>query len=116
MLYASHAIDNTEGGAIWDIYPPSASRYIRVLLKKRYPTDPDGMGYVDPIHSQKFYLNANLRQELASIYGVRGWRIYQKPGDAVFIPAGCAHQVRIAAFVSTVLVLIALGVQFRGLY
>ncbi|CAG8787956.1 5778_t:CDS:1, partial [Racocetra persica] len=25
--------------------------------------------------------------------GVSGWRIYQNPGDAVFVPAGCAHQV-----------------------
>jgi len=26
-------------------------------------------------------------------HNIRPYRIYQNPGDAVFVPAGCAHQV-----------------------
>jgi hypothetical protein len=47
----------------------------------------------DPIHDQVFYLNEDMRQRLWDEYGVRGWRIFQNVGDAVFVPAGCAHQV-----------------------
>jgi lysine-specific demethylase 3 len=34
-----------------------------------------------------------LRQVLYEETGVKSYRIYQRPGDGVFIPAGCAHQV-----------------------
>ena len=46
-----------------------------------------------PIHSQQFFLHSGLRVELLKRKGIKPWRIYQKPGQAVFIPAGCAHQV-----------------------
>lgn len=46
-----------------------------------------------PIHSQQFFLHSGLRAELLKRKGIKPWRIYQKPGQAVFIPAGCAHQV-----------------------
>ena len=48
----------------------------------------------DPIHSQQFYLDSALRQELYKDYGVQSHRIYLEPGEAVLVPAGCAHQVR----------------------
>ena len=47
----------------------------------------------DPIHDQLTYLNADLRERLYYEYGVRGWTIVQCESDAVFIPAGGAHQV-----------------------
>jgi lysine-specific demethylase 3 len=50
------------------------------------------IGY-DPIHGQQFYLDVALRKELYDTYGVKSLRVYQRPGDGVFIPAGCAHQV-----------------------
>jgi len=52
----------------------------------------------DPIHRQQFYLDVELRKELWEEYGVKSYRVYQRPGDAVFIPAGCAHQVRFFSF------------------
>ena len=51
----------------------------------------------DPIHGQQFYLDINLRRQLFEEYGVKSYRVYQRPGDGVFIPAGCAHQVSGAA-------------------
>lgn len=47
----------------------------------------------DPIHGQQFYLDVELRRQLLEEFGVQSYRIYQRPGDGVFIPAGCAHQV-----------------------
>ena len=54
----------------------------------------------DPIHGQQFYLDVNLRRQLFDEYGVKSYRVYQRPGDGVFIPAGCAHQVSGAARMS----------------
>lgn len=50
-------------------------------------------GINDPIHGQQFYLDEELRGELFQRAGVMSFRVYQRPGEAVFIPAGCAHQV-----------------------
>eukprot|EP00742_Colponemidia_sp_Colp-10_P012011 GILJ01013427.1.p1 GENE.GILJ01013427.1~~GILJ01013427.1.p1 ORF type:complete len:1131 (-),score=137.22 GILJ01013427.1:163-3555(-) len=80
-------------GAVWDIYSFEDTETIKAFLKdvaarRRWTL----LG--DPIHDQCFYLNNELRQELREQWGVVGWRFYQKLGDAVFIPAGCPHQVR----------------------
>ena len=52
----------------------------------------------DPIHGQQFYLDVELRKALWEEYGVKSYRVYQRPGDGVFVPAGCAHQVRVFSF------------------
>jgi hypothetical protein len=74
-------------GAIWDIFPPSAAATIRAYLKEKNE-DVD-----DPIHRQIYYLSEHDLALLAQ-KGVGSYRIFQQPGDAVFIPAGCPHQVR----------------------
>lgn len=93
MLYASPPPGQTIGVAVWDIYPSTVTNTIREFLREEFPPETSPIQYVDPIHSQYFYLTPKLRRKIFDKYGVRGWRIYQKPGDAVFIPAGCAHQV-----------------------
>ena len=45
------------------------------------------------IHDQKIYIDGPLRRRLHAECGVSGWRFVQRQGDAVFIPAGCPHQV-----------------------
>ncbi|KAF8541066.1 hypothetical protein BDD12DRAFT_717069, partial [Trichophaea hybrida] len=97
MLYTSGGLDapllsTTEKGiplcgAIWDIFPPSAAAAIRAYLKERNE-DVD-----DPIHRQIYYLSEHDLAQLAQ-KGVGSYRVFQQPGDAVFIPAGCPHQVR----------------------
>ena len=47
----------------------------------------------DPIHDQSWYLDDYLRTRLKDEYYVIGYTIVQYRGDAVFIPAGAAHQV-----------------------
>ncbi|KZT62147.1 Clavaminate synthase-like protein [Calocera cornea HHB12733] len=89
MVYAAPN-DGKEGCAVWDIFPQADSEKICSFLKEHFkPTD-----NMDPIHSQSYYLDSALRKKLFDKYGVKSWRMYQRAGEAVFIPAGCAHQVR----------------------
>ena len=62
------------------------------------PAKPNIHARHDPIHGQQFYLDVELRKALWEEYGVKSYRVYQRPGDGVFIPAGCAHQVRFFGF------------------
>lgn len=83
-----------ETAAIWDIFPPESAPRIRRFLHEHY----DAEDIDDPIHRQLFYLSeqhlAMLSSGDASNGSVRSYRVYQRPGDAVFVPAGCPHQVR----------------------
>lgn len=88
MLYAAPRQDGSPGCAVWDIYRAGDAKKIRQFLHEKF-----GFSKTDPIHSQHYYLDSDLRRELFEQQGVKSWRIYQKPGEAVFIPAGCAHQV-----------------------
>ncbi|KAI7750243.1 hypothetical protein M8C21_015420, partial [Ambrosia artemisiifolia] len=49
---------------------------------------------VHPIHDLTFYLTVNHKKRLKEELGVEPWTVVQKLGDTVFIPAGCANQVR----------------------
>jgi lysine-specific demethylase 3 len=90
MLYSAPTPEGEPGCAVWDIYDASDAGKIRDFLKNKFK----GKFQNDPIHSQMFYLDCDMRKELFDEFGVKSYRIYQKPGDVVFIPAGCAHQVR----------------------
>ncbi|TBU31981.1 Clavaminate synthase-like protein [Dichomitus squalens] len=89
MAYASPTPDGRPGCAAWDIFRAEDTPKLRKFLRKKFK----GQYQHDPIHSQQFYLDSTLRQELYKDYGVHSHRIYQRPGEAVLVPAGCAHQV-----------------------
>ncbi|XP_058821254.1 lysine-specific demethylase 3B [Topomyia yanbarensis] len=82
-------------GALWHIYHAKDADKIRSLLNK---IEVERGGSIkanhDPIHDQKWYLDANLRKRLLEEYNVVGYSIVQCSGDAIFIPAGAPHQVR----------------------
>lgn len=82
--------EHRPGVAAWDIFRADDADKLRAFLRKEY-------SHIefrdDPIHIQRFFIDAQQRVKLYQEYGVRSWRIYQKAGEAVFIPAGCAHQV-----------------------
>ncbi|CAE6402917.1 unnamed protein product [Rhizoctonia solani] len=91
MMYASKSPDGSPGVAAWDIFRAKDSDKIRAYLRRHFKDRANE--FRDPIHSQLFYLDSHHRKKLCDEEQVFSWRIYQRPGDAVFIPAGCAHQV-----------------------
>jgi len=116
MLNATDCEDGTPGYAVWDLFRAEDSDKIRAFLRKKFAPGSatnattngqpqtqaeraaalqiQAIAAHDPIHSQHFYLDVELKGLLWDEYGVKSFRIYQQPGEGVFIPAGCAHQVR----------------------
>ena len=79
--------------AAWDIFRAQDSDGLRELMREHF----GDMSVDDPIHSQAYYLDRDVRAKFAG-RGIYSHRIYQRPGEAVFIPAGCAHQVRHSSY------------------
>jgi hypothetical protein len=91
LLYASHLPDGTSGYAVWHIFPPTTTHVLRDFLRNESSINFSGSS--DPIHRQTIYLTPSLLQLLFEKHGIRPYAIHQHAGDAIFIPAGCAHQV-----------------------
>jgi len=89
MVHAEPRADGSPGVAAWDLFRTEDADRLRRFLKRRFGAN----GQHDPILSQQYYLDAALRKELFDDHGIKSHRVYQRPGEAVFIPAGCAHQV-----------------------
>jgi lysine-specific demethylase 3 len=114
MVYAADCEDGTPGYAVWNLFRAEDGDKIRAFLRKRFTPGSVAMNATvncqtlspaekaatlqlqaialhDPIHSQHFYLDVELRKELWEQYSVKSYRIYQRPGEGVFIPAN--HQL-----------------------
>ncbi|KAJ2634693.1 hypothetical protein GGF40_004048 [Coemansia sp. RSA 1286] len=81
-----------QAAAVWDIFPDANMSTVRKFVRLETET---GRNSVDVIHDQETYLTHELREKMYMEYGDLSfaYRIHQYPGDAVFVPAGCAHQV-----------------------
>jgi hypothetical protein len=88
MLWASS--HQTQGCALWHIFPQAASSLICDYLRRHVGFS--GPGH--PIHSQCVYLTPGMLAALERLHEVRPFTIRQKPRQAIYIPAGCAYQVR----------------------
>ncbi|KAL9691700.1 hypothetical protein QQ045_012126 [Rhodiola kirilowii] len=91
--------DASEEGAVWDIFRrkdvPKLRQYLNCHYKEFRHIHCNPVSQVaDPIHDQTFYLSIKHKKKLKDEYGIEPWTFTQKLGDAVFIPAGCPHQVR----------------------
>ncbi|KAK9465974.1 hypothetical protein V1512DRAFT_209354 [Lipomyces arxii] len=101
-------------GAVWDIFRAEDCVKLRQFILEREQEEPvlynnpylkrektkaakdkdkPKIATDDPIHRQLFYLTDPELIMLRQRHGVVPFRIWQKPGDAVMIPAGCPHQV-----------------------
>ncbi|XWS10569.1 hypothetical protein CRYUN_Cryun38cG0006900 [Craigia yunnanensis] len=93
------AMEASGGRAVWDIFGrqdvPKLEEYLRKHhreFRHVYCSPVDQV--MHPIHDQAFYLTLHHKRKLKEEFGVEPWTIVQKLGEAIFIPAGCPHQVR----------------------
>jgi len=95
MLWAGLCHDGSPGYALWHLYPPGMANILRLFF--RGEGFDEGAG--DFIHSQRIYVTPPMHERIYEKYGVKPTVVRQRPGEAVFIPAGWAHQVRDRHFI-----------------
>ncbi|KAJ4850805.1 hypothetical protein Tsubulata_009800 [Turnera subulata] len=107
-LIPSNSIDSLEenqatkpvyGGAVWDIFRrqdvPKLIEYLKRHQKEfRHISNLPVNSVIHPIHDQTFYLTEKHKRQLKAELNVEPWTFEQHLGEAVFVPAGCPHQVR----------------------
>ncbi|RDX97710.1 Lysine-specific demethylase JMJ25, partial [Mucuna pruriens] len=89
-------LETQYGSAVWDIFRRQDVPKLTEYLKKHHREfrHINNLPVIHPIHDQILYLNEKHKKQLKLEFGVEPWTFEQHLGDAVFIPAGCPHQVR----------------------
>ncbi|KAL8064507.1 hypothetical protein ABFX02_01G095500 [Erythranthe guttata] len=90
---------DAESGALWDIFRKQDVPKLEEYIKRHFNEFRHIYGnllpeVIHPIHDQTIYLTVEHKRRLKEEYGIEPWTFVQRLGDAVFIPAGCPHQVR----------------------
>ncbi|EGG04251.1 uncharacterized protein MELLADRAFT_108548 [Melampsora larici-populina 98AG31] len=99
QTYARCNQEGIKGCSLWHLYHANDAEKVRKFLYEHHAqqlgisVEEVKSGYDDPIHVTRTYIDVEKREKLRKEYGVKGYEIRQKPGEAVFIPAYTAHQV-----------------------
>ncbi|CAH8358259.1 unnamed protein product [Eruca vesicaria subsp. sativa] len=90
---------DVHGGAVWDIFRREDVPKLNEYLKRHkhefrhfYNKPVESVSH--PIHDQSMFLNESHKKQLKEEFDIEPWTFVQHLGEAVFIPAGCPHQVR----------------------
>jgi len=98
LQYVARNNTSVSGGALWDIFPPSQENALRAFidntrLSRRKVRG--GMPYLDATMMFRFCNSqADESSDVDCENEAKSYRIYQKVGQMVFIPAGYIYQVR----------------------
>lgn len=90
LVCAENSSAGEAGGALWHIFSREDTVLLGTILKSHRSYQKTG----NPIHQQTIYLTASDLEWLRKEHGIVPYCIIQRSGQAVLIPAGCAHQVR----------------------
>lgn len=98
-LKVESSSEGDHGSALWDIFrrqdAPKLIEYLQKHWKEfRHINNYPIHSVVHPLHDQTLYLNEYHKKRLKEEFDVEPWTFEQHLGEAVFIPAGCPHQVR----------------------
>uniref|UniRef100_A0A6P6G1H4 uncharacterized protein LOC107414789 isoform X2 n=1 Tax=Ziziphus jujuba TaxID=326968 RepID=A0A6P6G1H4_ZIZJJ len=98
-LQRNDTLEVVYGGAVWDIFRredvPKLIEYLEKHKKEfRHINNLPVNSIIHPIHDQTLYLNERHKKKLKEEFDVEPWTFEQYLGEAVFLPAGCPHQVR----------------------
>lgn len=81
------------GEARWNIFTAEDTKLLDSFLKSRFKL-PAKYRAGDSVNAHHVYLTPDHLEELREKHGIVPFTFQQSFRDAVYIPAGCAHQVR----------------------